>query len=637
MQSKHIQVPIKQLRFGHEAPNHPGNARTTGREDGIAELAAHIHARGKIDDLLIYDDGVAGVYFVANGNRSLAALRMIYGEDSSQPIDCKLTTPERAYEDSLAVAVLARKFHPVDEYEGFAKLRDQGKTAEEIARTYGMTEREAEQVLALAQLSPRVRDLWRQGAIKADVARAFTLAADHAAQDRLIDDLTERYDGDWSDIDRWEIRDSLDIGDDQSGVLVEFVGVEAYVAAGGKVQRDLFGTDHRVSDVALAKKMANDRLTQECEKLRNAGWSFAITFGSVQNTRHTYGALKVDVAATEEETQRLAALSAVFRGGDVHVAEDRHHADSFAALTGAEQRAYLNYRALRQSIAERTYTPALRATAGCFVGMDDDGLLRIEYGKVKPEEKKAAAKAAAKEQRAQANAAEAGDKASKSEAGSSKPEPVSQKVLSKALLDRLSAQLITATRDALAADPLLAQHPLAEMMAKTLCGMITPDRPYHMPDGVRTKLPSLRQVLDEAVFNAAIAKRFDASDYFTSAPKPFVIKAIAEAINPDEARKASAGSKNDIVKFAMANVVKTGWLPKELRTVHYKGPGSEGYKRPKAETATLVHAAKDDKPSTAAAVRQAKAARTEKAAAVAQKRHVKASAKKTAKKAGKKR
>jgi ParB family chromosome partitioning protein len=24
---------------------------------------------------------------------------------------------------------------------------------------------------------------------------------------------------------------------------------------------------------------------------------------------------------------------------------------------------------------------------------------------------------------------------------------------------------------------------------------------------------------------------------------------------------------------------KTGWLPKELRTVHYKGPGSEGYKR----------------------------------------------------------
>ena len=78
--STHIQVPLKDLRFGHEAPTHPGNARTTGRTEGVETLAAHIHARGKIDDLLIYDDGVPPLYFVANGNRSLEALRMIYGE-----------------------------------------------------------------------------------------------------------------------------------------------------------------------------------------------------------------------------------------------------------------------------------------------------------------------------------------------------------------------------------------------------------------------------------------------------------------------------------------------------------------------------------------------------------------------------
>src|SRR6267142_1396216 len=122
----HLQVPLKNLKFGHEAPNHPGNARTTGREDGIAELAAHIHARGKIDDLLVFEDGVDDIYFVANGNRSLAALRMIYGETSSELADCKLTTAEQAFEDSLAVAVLAKKFHPVDEYEGFARLIERG-------------------------------------------------------------------------------------------------------------------------------------------------------------------------------------------------------------------------------------------------------------------------------------------------------------------------------------------------------------------------------------------------------------------------------------------------------------------------------------------------------------------------------
>ncbi|TYL80160.1 ParB/RepB/Spo0J family partition protein [Bradyrhizobium cytisi] len=198
MQSTHLQVPLKNLRPGHEAPNHPGNARVTGREDGIAELAAHIHARGKIDDLLVYDDGVPHTYFVANGNRSLAALRMIYGEESSEPVDCKLTTAERAFEDSLAVSVTAKKFHPVDEFEAYARLKtEHGKTEEEIAKQYGMTTREVLQALALGgSLSPHVRDLWRQGRIETEVVHALPMVGQHDAQDRLLKKLSPegRYD-----------------------------------------------------------------------------------------------------------------------------------------------------------------------------------------------------------------------------------------------------------------------------------------------------------------------------------------------------------------------------------------------------------------------------------------------------------
>jgi ParB family chromosome partitioning protein len=83
-----------------------------------------------------------------------------------------------------------------------------------------------------------------------------------------------------------------------------------------------------------------------------------------------------------------------------------------------------------------------------------------------------------------------------------------------------------------------------------------------------------------------------------------VLKAIAEGINQDEARKIAGKTKPEIWKFALANVSKTGWLPKELRTVHYKGPGSEGYKRPAAA------APAPEKPaSTADNVRAAKAER----------------------------
>ena len=250
--------------------------------------------------------------------------------------------------------------------------------------------------------------------------------------------------------------------------------------------------------------------------------------------------------------------------------------------------------------------------SGCFVGIDDNGMLKIEYGRVKPAEKKAAAKVA-KDERAAKKKADA--KTAKAE-GKPAPEP---KELSNALKDRLASQLVAATRDAIAGDPLLRESPFADVLARTICAQVDPDRPYSMPDAVRTKLPSIRQVCDAAVFNAAIAKRFDAENYFSSAPKGFVLKAIGEAINPDEARRINAKSKAEIWKFALANIPKTGWLPKELRTVHYNGPGREGYKRPAAAPQAAA-------PSTRETIKKAKQERSEKAAARAAKVHARKTA-----------
>jgi len=627
--SNHIQVPLKNLRFGHEAPVHPGNARTTGREEGIAELAAHIHARGKIDDLLVYEDGVPDILFVANGNRSLAALRMIHGKDRGDIlVDCKLTTAEQAYEDSLAVAVLAKKFHPVDEYEGFARLRDEkGKTEEEIAHQYGLTKREIEQVLALGgSLSPNVRNLWRNGRIKAEVARALTMAPDHKTQDDIIEAYVTRTGG-IAGIEDYDVKQSLKIGNDNCGTLVEFVGIEAYVERGGRVTRDLFGTDHQVSDPKLAKTMAAEKLKEECAKLVQSGWSFAVTSDSVRNTRHDYSRLKVEAQPTPEETEALAKLNAIF-DPENGVRAGRYACDSFAELTGAQQQAYLAYQGLERAIELRCYTPKMMASAGCFVGIDDDGFLKIEFGHVKPKQQAAAAKVVKEEKKEQAKAA------AKTAAAEGRPAPES-KHLSNALIQRLEASMISATRDAIAAEPQLVNSALFETLAKAVCAQIVPDRVFSMPDAIRTKLPTIRQALNPGVFNTAIAKRFDAEDYFSNAPKGFVLKAIAEGINPDEARKVAAKSKADVAKFALANLrAMDGWLPKELRTVHYKGPGSEGYKPPAA--AVSASAKQPDRlaePVMEAALAKAmKNLQPLKRAAAARKSVTKTSTKKTTKK-----
>lgn len=611
-------VPLNRLKFGQE--DGAGiNARVTGRDDGIAELAANIFARGQIENLVVKTCG-EGFYSVSNGNRRLKAFHLMHGAESSEPIRCTLRDVDEdgAFEDSLTTAVTAKQLHPVDQYEAFARLRDRaGKTNEEIAREYGMSEREVDQALALGHLSPTIRDLWRKGEIKTDVAKAFTLAPDHKAQDDIAAAFAERTGGIFG-IEDYDVKQSLKLGSDDLGRLVEFVGIDAYVARGGKVNRDLFGTAHQVSDPKLVKSMAADKLKAECASLVAAGWSFAVTSDSVKNTRYEYTELKVTAEPTPEETAKLTELDAVFNTeGDV--ASGYYSCDSFAELTGAQQTAYLAYQELERAIKLRAYTPKMMASAGCFVKIDNDGFLEIEFGRVKPKQKDAAAKVVKEEKKEQTKAA------AKQAKAEGKPAPEST-TISNALKERLEMTLVGATRDAIIGEPLLVNSPLFEILARVTCAQIVAERAWGTPDAIRTKLPSIRQTLNPNVFNAALAKHFDAEDYFSSAPKVLVVKAIAEAVNQDEARKASAGGKADLAKFAHTNVVKTGWLPKELRTVHYRGPGSEGYKAPGAPPPEPPKPA-----STADQVKAAKAARETKRNDVVMKRAavVKKSAKKT--------
>jgi len=599
--SNHIQVPLKNLRFGHEAPIHPSNARVTGRLDGIPELAANIHSRGLIEDLVVFDDGVPDIWFVSDGNRSLAALRLKYGEESSELIDCKVRPADQAFEDSLAVAVMVHKLHPVDEYEGFARLRDEkGKTEEEIAQQYGKSEREVRQVLALGGLSPKVREAWRNGELKADAAKAFTLAADHAAQDQVLEQLRAEHrdeDGGVRRIDEYDVKEVLEI-DTEGGALVEFVGIDAYVARGGKVTLDLFGVDHKVSDIKLAKKMADEKLAAECKRMKDEGWSFAVSLQSVGCKQYDYTTMKAEVVPDETEAARLAVLDDLLASA----------ADSFAEMSEQHRKAFLEKRERLQAIQARAFTDKMRAKAGCFVSVDDDGLLKIEFGKVKPAQKEAAAKVE-KEERKEKKKADT--KAAKA-AGQPAPEPTE---LTNALKERLEAQLVAGTLDAIAAclDTDELKSPLAQILGRLVCSQVKVNGSLVScySHGTREKLPAMRDAMPAAIVNEKIAKRFDAEDYFGSAPKGFVIKAIAEAINPDEARKAAQGSKRELAEFAIKNLKGSGWVPKELRTAHYVPPVVKGAADVPATKGKVValKPGKAKKPAKAAPAKRAAAAK----------------------------
>jgi ParB family transcriptional regulator, chromosome partitioning protein len=606
-----LQVPLNRLKFGQEDGGGI-NARVVGRQDGIAELAANIHARGQIENLVVKACG-EGFYAVSNGNRRLAAFHMIHGKDSDHPIACTLREVDEAgaFEDSLTTAVTAKQLHPVDQFEAFARMRYRhGKTDEEIASHYGMTKREVEQALALGHLSPKVREAWRSGELKSSAARAFTLA-DHKRQDEVLERL--RNDGgSWgrevNDFDDNDVKEILDINQ-EVGLLVEFVGIDAYVARGGKVTRDLFGIDHIVSDEKLARKMADEKLADECGRLVKSGWGFAVTKHSVRNTHWNYSSLKAESKPTEEEQQLLNELERVIiapEGGQL----DYHQ------MSAVQQKAFLDRRVLVEAIELRAYLPKAMAKAGCFVDINHSGFLKVEYGKVKPAQKEAAAKVE-RDERKERKKEDA--KAAKT-AGTPPPEPTE---LSNALKERLEAQLVGATCDALAAclqtDEL--KSPIAQVLGRLVSSQIKVNGSSVQiySHGTSEQLPAMREAMPAAIVNDAIARRFDRADYFSSAPKGFIIKAIAETINPDEARKAAQGSKREIAEFALKNLQGTGWVPKELRTKHYVPPVVKA----------KVAAARAAKPSTTReSVQKAKAARTAKQTQVAAKRLARSAAKK---------
>lgn len=85
---------------------------------------------------------------------------------------------------------------------------------------------------------------------------------------------------------------------------------------------------------------------------------------------------------------------------------------------------------------------------------------------------------------------------------------------------------------------------------------------------------ALTAAIEPSIMTTALKQHFDSSDYFGSAAKAFSLAAIREAINEDEARKAEKLKKGELFDYAVKNVPPTGWMPPELRTASYAGPGA---------------------------------------------------------------
>lgn len=600
-----FEVPLNKLKFGQE--DGAGiNARVTGRDANIPELAANLHARGQIENLVVKACG-GGFYSVSNGNRRLKAFHMIYGETSKQPIRCTLRDVDEdgAFEDSLTTAVTAKQLHPVDQYEAFARLAERGKTIEEIAGQYGMTEKEVRQALALGRLSPKVRQAWRTGEIKAEAAQAFTLALDHKTQDKAFDALQKE-----GRIGPHSIKHELGANatDQEVRELIDLVGADAYRGRGGVVTEDLFGSSHIISDVALLKQMAIELLEAKCAELKAAGWAWAELEANLPNGARFWPQSELkdkELIFEGDEKERLDKLNATLEAWRNN--DDADYDD--------EERLESEIQSLLTPVMARSFDAKKRAKLGCIVDVED-GRLTVLYAVKKPAEAKLPSPGA--------GAGGTGDDEVDLPSGLKKrtaAKTPDEPEISNALLHRLSLQLTKAAETALIQDEQLALSVLlagfgcyddcgvkvtvnglasrdkrgilgAEEMSKALplarrlsaaervtmlaqvaaMALDFQNSSLDVKDRDDSGPAAICNAIDPKAMNAALRGAFDAKDYFNGVAKPLCLTAIGEAMGPDLARQQSKNTKGEIAAFAIENVPKTGWLPPQLRAKGYDGP-----------------------------------------------------------------
>lgn len=362
------------------------NVRRTERKREIDALAASIAAHGLLQNLTVTERG-AGKYAVVAGARRHAALKLLarQGERARDwPVPCHVVDAAVAVEASLAENVQRIDMNAMDEVEAYAALVDGGASVANIAQRFGATIRHVEQRLALARLSPRLRTAYRKGELTLDVARAFCLDPDHAAQERVFKGLSKPISNTHA------VRSALTQGrTPASDRMALFVGIDAYTAAGGRIVKDLFEDDIALlEDGDVLQRLA----LQKAEALRDVvqaeGWGWAeINLAG----GHIEGCASERLRATQrkftaKEKRRMATLDSEIERLDGELAgmEDDERAD---ALWSERQ----TLEAERDALIEtaRLYDPALMTHAGAVIGVDRDGKAQIVRGLIRRADLKA--------------------------------------------------------------------------------------------------------------------------------------------------------------------------------------------------------------------------------------------------------
>jgi ParB family chromosome partitioning protein len=612
-----ITVPLEQLRLSSR------NARKTGGDD-VADMAASIAAGGLLQNLVVID-GPEG-YEVIAGGRRLKAMQQLAKEGRlpvellTDGVPCRRLTDEEAIEASTAENTIRVPMHPADQFDAFKAMTDAGKSITDVAAHFSITETVVKQRLKLANVHPRLVQVYRDDGMSLHQLQALAITDDHKAQ---LDAWTKPKNS-W-ERDAHHLRERLTAKEIRSSdPRVKFIGLEAYEAAGGVVRKDLFSTRDEafLADEKLLDRLVAEKLDAVIDQVRAEGWAWVEYKAKLDySARAEYSPHPIEPthqAPTAEAKARIKAIEARRKAIE----------DQMVKLEKAEDTDWQAHSDLDhedQQLAEEAedlangaeiWPDAVKAEAGALLVMDHAGGVAILRGRMKPGQSIKAGKVAGQP---------------KELAKAKKPE------LSDALVHRLTAHRTLALQAALASNPDVALKEVvcilienvergmdvggASAVKLSLSRPSIPDAPdlkkcpaslalqlalkrwreaglpttaaerrkwiYAQPvatlhgllalaaaygvdavHGKNSRAPAADALADALKLDMASWWQPTADTYLGAVPKALAIEAVAEACGKDAAASMVSLKSAAVIADAGKKLAGTGWLPKLLR-----GPG----------------------------------------------------------------
>ena len=222
----------------------PENARANEETDeDIPGLAETIRTVGVLVPLLARAGAKKGEKpaMALDGRRRLLALQLLLSEGavaSNYPVPVIFFTDKVGQAAAVVVANDERiAIHVADVITAIGKLRKRRCSIAEMAKALAYDQVEIRRLQALAELHPKAIEALRQDAIDLQTARLLARIPDKAVQRDLAEQALSGY-GNIAYSIRQQIAQSRV---DTSDARLKLVGLEGYVAAGGRVESDLFG------------------------------------------------------------------------------------------------------------------------------------------------------------------------------------------------------------------------------------------------------------------------------------------------------------------------------------------------------------------------------------------------------------